>query len=46
MEKNTILAIVLSVVIITTGFYVQEKFFAAPNTAASAQTSAQAEAPC
>ncbi len=30
MEKNTIVAIVLSVVIITAGFYIQEKFFAPP----------------
>ena len=30
MEKNTIIAIVLSVVIITAGFYIQEKFFAPP----------------
>ncbi len=30
MEKNTIIAILLSVVIITAGFYIQEKFFAPP----------------
>lgn len=30
MEKNTILAIVLSVVIITTGFFIQDKFFTPP----------------
>jgi len=45
MEKNTIIAIVLSVVIITTGFYVQEKFFAVPNTAAASQASVETEAP-
>ncbi len=30
MEKNTLIAIVLSIVIITAGFFVQEKFFTPP----------------
>ena len=44
MEKNTIIAILLSVVIITAGFYIQEKFFTQPEPEIS-ETVTEAPAP-
>lgn len=46
MEKNTIYAIILSVLIISTGFFIQEKFFAPqPIPASTAAADASGEAP-